>query len=197
MKFRGISYCRLFILTSCATLSKEECLRGDWRDLGMRMVSMRVCIQIEKHRKACAEHGIRPMKDYIWTPREGLREYCQIDNAFRSGLSGRKYQGVCPPPSIHYSCVTITWPTCLPDQGGNQKLHNEISSKQRSESNKTTDKERSTARRDPRTEKKLDELRDYLRDGEDLDDVRRRRDTGSAGEFPEARCIVEMRNGRQ
>ena len=129
------------------------------------------------HSKACAEHGIRPDERLYMDGRaEGLREYCQIDNAFRSGLSGRKYQGVCPsaihPLFLRYNNVAYM---VYQTREEIKKLHNEISSKQKKvESNKTTDKERIHLRGEIRErEKKLDELRDYLRDRErDLDDVR-------------------------
>ncbi len=178
MQFCGvIILAGLLILTSCATLSKEECRRGDWYSLGMRDgVNGEPAVQIEKHRKACAEHGIRPdEKLYMDGRAGGLREYCLIDNAFRSGLSGRQYKGVCPDvinlTFFRYNNVAYT---VYQTREEIKKLHSEISNIQsKLESNKTTDKERIHLRGEIRDrEKKLDELRNHLRDRErDLDDM--------------------------
>jgi hypothetical protein len=178
MKFRGmIILAGLLLLTGCATLSKEECLKGDWRGLGMKDgVNGEPAVQIEQHRKACAEYSIRPdEKIYMDGRAEGLREYCQIDNAFRSGLSGRQYKGVCP-PAINLTFFRYNEAAYRVYQTREEikKLHNEIASKQREmENNKTTDKERIHLRGEIRErEKRLDELRNYLRDRErDLDDM--------------------------
>ena len=167
----------LMILTGCATLSKEECLRGDWRGLGLKDgVNGEAAIQIEKHRKACAEHGIRPDERlYMDGHAEGLREYCQIENAFRSGLNGRRYQGVCPPAiSLLFGRYNEAAYAVHQTREEIKQLHNEISYRQnRLESKKTTDKERRYLYEEIRDrDRKLDELRDKLRDQErDLDDL--------------------------
>ena len=178
MKFGGmIILAGLLILSSCATMSKEECLKGDWRGLGIKDgINGEPAIQIEEHRKACAEHGIRPDEKLYMDGRDkGLREYCLIDNAFRSGLSGRQYKGVCP-SAIHLSFFRYNNAayTVYQTREEIKKLHNEISVKQMNlESNKTTDKERIHLRGEIRErEKKLDELRNNLRDRErNLDDM--------------------------
>ena len=106
---------------------------------------------------------------------EGLREYCQIENAFRSGLNGKQYQGVCP-PAIHTLFRRYNEAAYSVHQTREKikQLHNEISNKQiKLESNKTTDQERTQLRGEIRErEKKLDELRNDLRDRERyLDDL--------------------------
>lgn len=178
MKFHGtIILAGLLILTGCATLSKDECLRGDWRGLGMKDgVNGEPAIRIEKHREACAEHGIRPDERLYMDGRaEGLREYCQIENAFRSGLNGRQYQGVCP-PAIHSLFQRYNEAAYAVHQTREKikQLDNEISSRQmKLESKKTKDQERIHLRGEIRErEMKLDELRDDLHDQErDLDDL--------------------------
>jgi len=173
MKFRGlIILAGLLILAGCATLNKEECLRGDWRGLGMQDgINGEPAIQIEKHRKACAEHGIQPdERQYLDGRTEGLREYCQIDNAFRSGLEGRQYKGVCP-LSIHtvflrYNNAAYT---VYQTREEIKQLNNAISNNQnRLRSKKATDKEtiRQLQGEIRDRERQLDELRNVLRDRE-------------------------------
>jgi hypothetical protein len=178
MKFRGVMILAgLLILSGCATLSEKECLRGDWRDLGIKDgLNGEPAVQIEKHREACTEHGIRPDERlYMEGRAEGLLEYCQLDNAFWSGLNGRQYQGVCP-PAIHslFKRYNEAAYGVYQTREKIKQLHDEISSSQRKlESKKTKDKERIHIRGEIRErEKKLDELRNDLRDRErNLDDL--------------------------
>jgi len=86
-------------LSGCATLSEDECRSADWYRIGVddgrngKPGSL-----LEEHREACIEYGIRPDDGlYFEGRRRGLDDYCRIDNAFQSGLDGRRYQGVCPP----------------------------------------------------------------------------------------------------
>jgi hypothetical protein len=87
-----------FVLAGCATLSKEECRMVDWRTVGYEDgVAGRTGDRIGQHRKACADHGVRPDLDAYQAGRaEGLREYCQARNGYRVGLSGAGYGGPCP-----------------------------------------------------------------------------------------------------
>ena len=172
MKFRGlIILAGLLFLAGCATLNKEACLSGDWRGLGMKDgVNGEPAVRIEEHRKACAEHGIRPDEELYLTGRaEGLREYCQIDNAFQSGLKGRQYQGVCPldihiPFSRYNSAAYAVFKT----RQEIKNKHDSISAAQNRLGNKkTSDKERIHIRGDIRKlESELDDLRNDLRDQE-------------------------------
>lgn len=53
--------------------------------------------RIGQHRKACADHGVRPdLNAYQAGRAEGLREYCQARNGYRVGVSGAGYGGPCP-----------------------------------------------------------------------------------------------------
>jgi len=172
MKFCGlIILAGLLILAGCATLNKEECLSGNWRELGVKDgINGEPAIQIEKHRKACAEHGIRPdEKLYMAGRAEGLREYCQIDNAFWSGLDGRQYNGVCP-PDIHTLFMrynNVAYAVYQTRQEIKNK-RNSISAAQNQLGNKKTpDSSKHHIRRDiEKLESELDELRNDLRDRE-------------------------------
>ena len=86
-------------LPGCATLSKDECRHGDWYEIGLRDGQTgQTSSRIVKHREACSEYNIEPNTLNYKAGREaGLKEYCQLRNAFRTGLDGHKYAGVCPP----------------------------------------------------------------------------------------------------
>jgi len=88
----------LTLLSGCASLSESECRAGRWYALGLDDGRAgRPEARLASYRQACAEYGIHPAEaDYIDGRLAGLREYCRIENAFREGLEGRPYHGVCP-----------------------------------------------------------------------------------------------------
>lgn len=87
-----------FALAGCASMGKDECLVMDWRTVGYEDgTSGRGIEALANRRKACARHGVMPDLDAYRIGRdEGLQEFCQPDNGFRVGTSGRGYGGVCP-----------------------------------------------------------------------------------------------------
>jgi outer membrane murein-binding lipoprotein Lpp len=159
----------MLILVGCATLNKEECLGGKWRELGAKDgINGEQAIQIEKHRKACAEHGIRPdEKLYMAGHAEGLQEYCQIDNAFRSGLEGRQYKGVCSLDIhtlfMHYNRAAYA---VYDTRKEIENKHNSISAAQNRLGNKKTSaSDKDHIRSDiQKLESELDKLRNDLHD---------------------------------
>ena len=178
MKFRGlILLAGMLILAGCATLDKEACMRGDWRELGVKDgVNGEPAARIEEHRKACAEHGVRPDERlYLAGRAEGLREYCRIDNAFQSGLKGKPYKGVCPGDvDMRFSRYNSAAYAVYKTRKEIESKNSTISSKQsRLESRKTSDKDRVHIRGEIRgLESDLDRLRSDLRDQERrLDDL--------------------------
>lgn len=84
---------------SCATLSQEQCLRGDWRAIGYGDgVDGRPMSRLDDHAKACAKAGVTPDAQlYFQAREEGLRRYCTEPNGFQVGREGKTYAGVCPP----------------------------------------------------------------------------------------------------
>jgi outer membrane murein-binding lipoprotein Lpp len=161
----------LLIMVGCATLNKEECLSGNWRELGAKDgINGELAIQIDKHRKACAEYGIRPdEKLYMAGRAEGLQEYCQIDNAFQSGLEGRQYKGVCPLDIhtlfLHYNNAAYA---VYETRQEIENKHNSISAAQNQLGNKKTPaSSKDHIRSDiQKLESELDKLRNDLHDRE-------------------------------
>ncbi|PZR34473.1 DUF2799 domain-containing protein [Caulobacter segnis] len=87
-------------LAACATLSKQQCLQGDWRAIGYNDgADGRLMSRIDDHAKACQKTGVTPdMSLYALGREQGLMRYCTEANGFRVGRDGHAYKGVCPPP---------------------------------------------------------------------------------------------------
>lgn len=85
-------------ISGCATLSKNECLTANWRNIGYEDgVKGYSQSRMGDHRRACAEHGITlNREDYLNGRAEGLRVFCQPIRGFRYGRQGSNYRGVCP-----------------------------------------------------------------------------------------------------
>ena len=83
----------------CATLDKSECREADWKIIGLEDGARgRPLSYIGKHRKACAEYGVKPdLALYEHGRANGLKQFCSADNGFSLGRAGRAYNNVCPP----------------------------------------------------------------------------------------------------
>lgn len=88
----------LFLLQGCATLSKEECQRGDWFSIGRRDGSQGYLLTyFREHESACAEYGIQPNYSLYKRGRdEGLAMYCTPENGYHLGEQVATYYEVCP-----------------------------------------------------------------------------------------------------
>lgn len=86
------------LVCACATLDREECVHADWRLIGYEDAAQgRSAAYLAKHRRACAEHQVRPDMDaYLLGHGEGLAQYCRPAKAYRLGRSGSPYPEVCP-----------------------------------------------------------------------------------------------------
>ena len=91
-----ISFIALF-LSSCSTLNQNECKAADWKTIGYTDgVRGYKASRIDKHRSACAEYKIQPNLDIYTKGRyEGLKQYCTSATAYKKGISGYNYNGVC------------------------------------------------------------------------------------------------------
>lgn len=176
---RFLGFLSIVTLAGCATLSQEECIRGDWFGLGVNDGRAgETETRLDAHQKACMEYGIAVNNEAYFAGREqGLMYYCQLDNAFRTGLSGQQYYHVCP-PSIdglftHYHSAAFA---VHEDHAELEKLDNELSSKENYlHDKKLTDKERARIRNEiSDLDRKRYRLRDNLYYHErQLDDLRR------------------------
>lgn len=88
----------LILLSGCSTLSEQECRHADWQRLGVRDGQQGKFVGLlDEHIKSCTQYGVRPdERQYLAGREAGLQQYCQLGNAFRIGMNGEAYTGVCP-----------------------------------------------------------------------------------------------------
>lgn len=86
------------VLGSCATMSAEECMAGDWSGRGFSDGAAGYAqSRLGEHAEACSKHGITPDDAAYragWA--QGVLRYCTLPNGFAQGRSGAAYNGVCP-----------------------------------------------------------------------------------------------------
>lgn len=86
------------VLSSCATLSKEQCVMGNWQVIGYNDgVAGYSAERLAAHTKACAKANVSP--DYLAWERgrhQGLKQYCTPSNAYALGRRGQQFNSVCP-----------------------------------------------------------------------------------------------------
>ena len=86
------------MLGSCATMSEDQCLAGDWGGQGFRDGSNGLSMsRLDDHAKACEKHGVAPDEVAYRSAREdGLTRYCTVERGFVEGREGNGYADVCP-----------------------------------------------------------------------------------------------------
>ena len=89
------------LLSGCAipSLSKNQCLAGDWHGIGFDDGRQGYTdARINQHAEACEELGIVPrVTEYRAGWNEGVRGFCTPSQGMRSGRQGDSYHGLCPP----------------------------------------------------------------------------------------------------
>lgn len=88
----------IYLLSACATLSKQECRVGDWQVIGYNDgIAGYAADRLASHTKACAKVNITPNYQLWERGRElGLKQYCTVTNAYNVGRRGRELNNVCP-----------------------------------------------------------------------------------------------------
>lgn len=88
----------LSTLAGCATLNESECRNADWQTIGLEDGSSGLPLNtISRHRKACAEYGVKTNLDaYRRGHADGVVIYCTPRNGFVQGRAGRSHHDVCP-----------------------------------------------------------------------------------------------------
>ena len=85
-------------LTSCATMSENECMYADWHAIGVEDGARgRPVSAVSGRRKACADAGVTVnMDEYQAGRKKGLRQYCTVRMGLDVGRRGSNYSNVCP-----------------------------------------------------------------------------------------------------
>ena len=88
----------MMALGSCATMSAEQCMAGDWSGQGYADGQSGLTMsRLDEHAEACAKHGVTPdAAAYAAGRRQGLLQYCTPHRGFEVGRTGSGYAGVCP-----------------------------------------------------------------------------------------------------
>jgi hypothetical protein len=78
--------------------AEDECREADWKIIGLEDGARGHHLSyIGKHRKACAEYGVKPdLALYERGHANGLKQFCTADNGYSLGHAGRAYNNVCP-----------------------------------------------------------------------------------------------------
>lgn len=87
-----------FLVTACASLSKDECLNADWHLIGFEDGSSGHALdRVGRHRKACASVNVVPdIGRYETGHEKGARQYCTRARGYAEGVKGAAYYGICP-----------------------------------------------------------------------------------------------------
>lgn len=99
MKINSVIFCLLAaFVSSCATMSKEECKQADWYLKGVDDATQGFALdRVVEHGKACARVNIVPdMKEYREGHGKGARLYCVPEKGYSEGRNGAAYNGICP-----------------------------------------------------------------------------------------------------
>ena len=99
MKHIMIGLCAMIGLSACATgMSEDECLTADWRGLGERDGAYGETEDKFNQRAArCSDFNIAADLDaYTQGRARGLETYCTPQSGYEEGRAGRRYRGVCP-----------------------------------------------------------------------------------------------------
>ncbi len=90
------------LISTCASLTKEECLTSDWQLIGQRDGEQGVDPQrqFRRHINACEKANVTP-DHVLWNQgyQQGLQRYCTPVKGLVVGQQGAVYNNVCPPES--------------------------------------------------------------------------------------------------
>lgn len=87
------------IVSSCTTLSPEECLNMNWYEQGVKDGAKgHQAVWIEKHKQACKSSSVIPDRaQWLKGRQKGLKSYCTARNAYWIGRKGQGLSPVCSP----------------------------------------------------------------------------------------------------
>lgn len=86
------------LLSSCATLTAQDCEQMDWRERGLKDGRAgEEASQLARYKKQCGEFNLSvDAKLYKAGYQAGLKDFCTYENGVEQGESGEKNQNVCP-----------------------------------------------------------------------------------------------------
>jgi hypothetical protein len=86
------------LLSGCASISKEECLAGNWEQLGFKDASNgHESSRIGSHIEECGKVGVQIDKNlYTKGYQDGLKVFCTYDRGLQLGKNDGYYREICP-----------------------------------------------------------------------------------------------------
>jgi hypothetical protein len=86
------------LMSSCASISKDECRAGDWERVGYRDSSGGYdSSRLGSHIEECGKLGVKIDKDlYNKGYQDGLKVYCTFDKGLDVGKEAGTYHDICP-----------------------------------------------------------------------------------------------------
>ena len=87
-------------LTSCATISEEDCQIGAWDEIGYQDgLKGRSSERIGSYAKRCSKYGIMPDRvNYLAGYDQGIARYCTYERGYARGERGERYNQACSGP---------------------------------------------------------------------------------------------------
>ena len=84
-------------VSGCATVSKSECIAGDWEGIGFKDgENGRSRSRLADISKSCAKHGVVPDRvSYMRGLEQGLVRYCTLDRGYADGTRGAEQNAEC------------------------------------------------------------------------------------------------------
>ena len=84
-------------LTGCASISEDECISGNWSDIGYKDgVNGKSRGKLADYAKTCIKYGVEPNRDvYLTAFENGLVKYCTFEQGLKLGEDGSSYNQVC------------------------------------------------------------------------------------------------------
>ena len=88
-------------LSSCATMSEDQCRQGDWAGVGFSDGQNGYpASRISQNAEACAKYHIVPDQTaYMQGRAKGLLNYCTPISGWRAGVNDNNYENVCSGPT--------------------------------------------------------------------------------------------------
>ena len=85
------------MVQACSSISKDECLAGDWYSLGVTDGKAgTLASKFREYQKDCADHGVAPdLNAYRLGHSEGSAVFCTSRSGFNVGKRGGSYQQSC------------------------------------------------------------------------------------------------------
>lgn len=96
---RGVLVLAVLVLAGCASVSRDECVAGDWAAIGARdgAAGLVAEARLPRHANACARVGVVPDEAaYLRGHAQGLQSFCTPLGGLEAGEAGRAFRDICP-----------------------------------------------------------------------------------------------------